>query len=655
KSRMGGDVSDAIPDTADWPRFEKTNVADLRRNPNSHPDLDCLIRVDFDSAEGIDWLFSDNPVRREPIGPFCVDNLSGASLAPLIDDDGRRIQMAVKLECGDVKEGIWMCLEGRRIVVDVTQEDFDYVCTGNLLTKVVYLTRGVNDEEFGVLETIASSRLQPGVDPLAEADRRGFPIVSATFSPRPANLNESDRSALREAHGVDAIQNHSAIESVPSLRQLIGGRQLEPLGRYRKKLESAAPIRIAGKRGEVVLRPGQSRLVELPNPVLEFYWNQEGSKPTEGLADFEAFNFVLFEWETNGAFTATAYRSPIHQSLTTGDVEWRQAQSLMNLSLLKQQLSNLDRIRELKLSELGRKEIELASDSPVFLTGTETVIRRGESILVKLDFPRYAARWTQEKSKRSFMLQDTIEFDYILCEWRLDGTFIAKAYKSPAMGNSPFANQGLTASTINENGVRDTLKAFARVQAEYTPCVLQYRVWVTKPTPEEVDALASIGFAHGAQEFTCRYTFDGEQVSDKIIGYTVKGKPAEISAWLGRNSVEAPDSPFASIFPLGHSPQSPLHPEELQKNAGQMKYEQDMSNPRIKWTPRLYWTTKRDGAHVQMQLGFDGQQKRWVPSLVRSRMIHPDTPDEGMAVESRVEKWDIDSQGIPRMVSGTSR
>ncbi|MCA9046314.1 MAG: serine/threonine protein kinase, partial [Planctomycetaceae bacterium] len=338
KSRMGGDVSDAIPDTADWPRFEKTNVADLRRNPNSHPDLDCLIRVDFDSAEGIDWLFSDNPVRREPIGPFCVDNLSGASLAPLIDDDGRRIQMAVKLECGDVKEGIWMCLEGRRIVVDVTQEDFDYVCTGNLLTKVVYLTRGVNDEEFGVLETIASSRLQPGVDPLAEADRRGFPIVSATFSPRPANLNESDRSALREAHGVDAIQNHSAIESVPSLRQLIGGRQLEPLGRYRKKLESAAPIRIAGKRGEVVLRPGQSRLVELPNPVLEFYWNQEGSKPTEGLADFEAFNFVLFEWETNGAFTATAYRSPIHQSLTTGDVEWRQAQSLMNLSLLKQQL-----------------------------------------------------------------------------------------------------------------------------------------------------------------------------------------------------------------------------------------------------------------------------------------------------------------------------
>ncbi|MCA9043582.1 MAG: hypothetical protein KDA69_04630, partial [Planctomycetaceae bacterium] len=421
------------------------------------------------------------------------------------------------------------------------------------------------------------------------------------------------------------------------------------------KVGTDAPIRVTGKQGEVIIRRGDTTLVELPRPVLEFSWNHDGFKPDGGLADFEAFNFVLFEWKSDGSLTATAYGSPIHRSLTTGDVEWKQAQTLMNQLLLKQQLANLDRIKELKLTELGRKEAELRSDGPVYLSGTETIIRRGEAMLIALSAPTRTVGWSQEGIGNHRTFEYAAKFDYILCEWRLDGKFIAKAYKSPAIGNNPFVNQGLTASTINENGVRDTLKAFARAQAEYTHCVIQYRVWVTKPTRQEEAVLDSLGFAHSAQEFTCRYTFDGEQVSDKIIGYTVKGKPAEISAWLGRNSVEAPDSPFASIFPLGHSPQSPLHPEELQKNADQMKYEQDMSNPRIKWTPRLYWTTKRDGAHVQMQLGFDGQQKRWVPSLVRSRMIHPDTPDEGMAVESRVEKWDIDSQGIPRMVSGTSR
>ncbi|MCI0332327.1 MAG: hypothetical protein L0228_03755 [Planctomycetes bacterium] len=60
------------------------------------------------------------------------------------------------------------------IPVQFTEEDFDQVTSGNFVTKVIYLP----DPEFQELalagvETLVSTRLGPGVDPIAEADRRG--------------------------------------------------------------------------------------------------------------------------------------------------------------------------------------------------------------------------------------------------------------------------------------------------------------------------------------------------------------------------------------------------------------------------------------------------------------------------------------------------
>ena len=60
------------------------------------------------------------------------------------------------------------------IPVQFTPEDFDQVLTGNFVTKVIYLP----DPEYQELalagvETLVSTRLDPGVDPIVEADRRG--------------------------------------------------------------------------------------------------------------------------------------------------------------------------------------------------------------------------------------------------------------------------------------------------------------------------------------------------------------------------------------------------------------------------------------------------------------------------------------------------
>ena len=60
------------------------------------------------------------------------------------------------------------------IPVQFTDEDFDQVSTGNFVTKVIYLP----DPDFQGpalvgIDTIVSTRLDPGVDPIVEADRRG--------------------------------------------------------------------------------------------------------------------------------------------------------------------------------------------------------------------------------------------------------------------------------------------------------------------------------------------------------------------------------------------------------------------------------------------------------------------------------------------------
>jgi hypothetical protein len=60
------------------------------------------------------------------------------------------------------------------IPIQFTEEDFTQALSGNFVTKVIY----VPDPEFQQLalagiDTLVSTRLDPGVDPISEADRRG--------------------------------------------------------------------------------------------------------------------------------------------------------------------------------------------------------------------------------------------------------------------------------------------------------------------------------------------------------------------------------------------------------------------------------------------------------------------------------------------------
>lgn len=60
------------------------------------------------------------------------------------------------------------------VPIEITEEDLDQVNGGNFVTKVIYLPDPKFQElAIGGVETLVSTRLDPGIDPVQEASRRG--------------------------------------------------------------------------------------------------------------------------------------------------------------------------------------------------------------------------------------------------------------------------------------------------------------------------------------------------------------------------------------------------------------------------------------------------------------------------------------------------
>ena len=84
------------------------------------------------------------------------------------------VELYPTIEVGPAVPRTAAFLSHNAIPAQFTEEDFDQVLSGNFVTKVIYLP----DAEFQELasagiETLVSTRLDPGVDPIAEADKRG--------------------------------------------------------------------------------------------------------------------------------------------------------------------------------------------------------------------------------------------------------------------------------------------------------------------------------------------------------------------------------------------------------------------------------------------------------------------------------------------------
>lgn len=93
----------------------------------------------------------------------------------LTDIPGRAgIELYPTIEVGYTTPRTKAFLTHNAIPIQFTEEDFDQVLSNNFVTKVIYLPDpSFQDPALAGVETLVSTRLDPGVDPIVEADRRG--------------------------------------------------------------------------------------------------------------------------------------------------------------------------------------------------------------------------------------------------------------------------------------------------------------------------------------------------------------------------------------------------------------------------------------------------------------------------------------------------
>lgn len=140
------------------------------------------------------------------------------------------VQLYPTLEVAPVTPRTDAYLAHSPIPVQFTEEDFDQVVSGNFVTKVIYLP----DPEFQELalagvETLVSTRLEPGVDPIAEADRRGSILAIVRIGNKNLELNNGaqfgDESVVPARHEAPANDANEAMQAMYNERT---GAPVEP-------------------------------------------------------------------------------------------------------------------------------------------------------------------------------------------------------------------------------------------------------------------------------------------------------------------------------------------------------------------------------------------------------------------------------------------
>ena len=138
------------------------------------------VQVLFNKPEGMQvrWdvtgvaQFDSTPVVVPARQNFSQGGIFQMKITSIPDRAGVELYPTLEIGPGSSKTAAY--LAHNAIPIQFTPEDFDQVMTGNFVTKVIYLP----DPEFQDLaiagvETLVSTRLDPGMDPIVEADRRG--------------------------------------------------------------------------------------------------------------------------------------------------------------------------------------------------------------------------------------------------------------------------------------------------------------------------------------------------------------------------------------------------------------------------------------------------------------------------------------------------
>ena len=128
------------------------------------------MHIQYDSTGG--GMFDSEPLVVPARQNFVSGGLYRLKLTNIVGREGVELYPTLEIAPPNPRTGAY--LAHNSIPIQITEEDLDQVLTGNFVTKVIYLP----DPDFqgpalAGIDTLVSTRLDPGVDPIVEADRRG--------------------------------------------------------------------------------------------------------------------------------------------------------------------------------------------------------------------------------------------------------------------------------------------------------------------------------------------------------------------------------------------------------------------------------------------------------------------------------------------------
>ena len=137
----------------------------------------------------------------------------------LTDIPGREgVELYPTVEVGTASYRTAAYLAHNAIAIQFTEDDLDQALSSNFVTKVIYLPDPeFQGEAISGIDTLVSSRLEPGLDPIVEADRRGSILAIVRLGNKDVELSAASGGGVQYGGGgvMDANGNICGPDGVP--------------------------------------------------------------------------------------------------------------------------------------------------------------------------------------------------------------------------------------------------------------------------------------------------------------------------------------------------------------------------------------------------------------------------------------------------------
>ena len=129
-------------------------------------------------AMKVGWQVPGGFAETQLVAPGSYNFRQGATYRlKLTEIPGRKLTLYPTLQVYPSHPTTDAYLAHNSIPIGLTDEDLDQIENSNYVTKVIYLPDAKYQDLVADVDTLVSTRLEPGVDPVAEADRRGTVMV----------------------------------------------------------------------------------------------------------------------------------------------------------------------------------------------------------------------------------------------------------------------------------------------------------------------------------------------------------------------------------------------------------------------------------------------------------------------------------------------